>query len=309
MRAIAEEVLRVVEPMAIEASLQAERRHMENQGERQRIAELELQQARYEGSLAERRYAACDPDNRLIAAQLEKSWEAALRRVAACEARLEAMRMPDPTGVMPDFTGLADDLKAAWNAPSVSMRARQRLLRALVTDIIADVDEAAREVVLTIHWRGGQHSQLRVRKPKTGEHGCRTPEAALAVMRSMASRWSDEDIATSLNRMGMPTGQGKTWTAHRVSSVRRVNGIHAYRSAEKTGEWLTMTEAAIKLGVTNHKIRRLIKDRVLSAEQVVPGAPYQIRACDLDDERVTAALGRKGRPCRVDLQNQIPMFP
>lgn len=65
--------------------------------------------------------------------------------------------------------------------------ARQRLLRALVTDIIADVDEVAREVILTIHWRGGQHSQLRVRKPKSGEHGCRTREEALAVMRSMAT--------------------------------------------------------------------------------------------------------------------------
>jgi excisionase family DNA binding protein len=306
--AIAEEILRVVEPMAIEAALEAERRYMENQVERQRMAELELQQARYEASLAERRYAACDPDNRLIAAQLEKSWEAALQRVAACEARLEAMRMPDPTAVAPDFAGLADDLETAWNAPGVSMRARQRLLRALVTDIIADVDEAAREVILTIHWRGGQHSQLRVRKPKSGEHGCRTPQAALAVMRSMASRWSDEDIAASLNRMGMPTGQGKTWTAHRVSSVRRVNGIHAYRSAEKSGEWLTMSEAASKLGVTHHRIRRLIKDRVLPAEQVVPGAPYQIRACDLEDQRVTAALGRKGRPCRINLENQLAMF-
>jgi hypothetical protein len=58
--------------------------------------------------------------------------------------------------------------------------------------------------------RGGQHSQLRVRKPKSGEHGCRTPEEALAVMRTMATRWSDEDIAASLKRMGMPTGQGKT---------------------------------------------------------------------------------------------------
>jgi len=306
--AIAEEILRVVEPMAIEAALEAERRYMENQVERQRMAELELQQARYEASLAERRYAACDPDNRLIAAQLEKSWEAALQRVAACEARLEAVRMPDPTAVAPDFAGLADDLETAWNAPGVSMRARQRLLRALVTDIIADVDEAAREVILTIHWRGGQHSQLRVRKPQSGEHGCRTPQAALAVMRSMASRWSDEDIAASLNRMGMPTGQGKTWTAHRVSSVRRVNGIHAYRSAEKNGEWLTMSEAASKLGVTHHRIRRLIKDRVLPAEQVVPGAPYQIRACDLEDQRVTAALGRKGRPCRINLENQLAMF-
>ena len=189
------------------------------------------------------------------------------------------------------------------------MHTRQRLLRALVTDIIADVDDATREIVLTIHWRGGQHSQLRVRKPRSGEHGCRTPDAALAVMRSMATRWSDADIAATLNRMGMPTGQGKTWTAHRVSSVRRVNGIHAYRSAEKNGEWLTMSEAAAMLRVTNHRIRRLISDGILSAEQVVPGAPYQIRAADLQDERVIAAIARTDRPCRVVPENQLPMFP
>ena len=133
------------------------------------------------------------------------------------------------------------------------MRSRQQLLRALVTDIIADIDEDAREVILTVHWRGGQHSQLRVRKPKSGEHGCRTPEDALAVMRSMAARWSDADIAASLNRMGMRTGQGKSWTAHRVSSLRRVHGIRAYRSAEKNGEWLTLSEAAAKLGVSHHR--------------------------------------------------------
>ena len=306
--AIARELLRAVEPMAIEAALEAERRYMEGRGEQQRIVELELQQAQYEASLAERRYVACDPDNRLIAAQLEKHWEAALRRVEVCQARLVAVRTPDPAAASPDFAGLADDLDAAWNAPCVTLRTRQRLLRALVTDIIADVDEAAREAVLTIHWRGGQHSQLRVRKPKSGEHGCRSPEEALAVMRSMASRWSDQDIAASLNRMGMPTGQGKTWTAHRVSSVRRVRGIHAYRSAEKNGEWVTMSEAATALGVTHHRIRRLIKDGILAADQVVPGAPYQIRASDLQDERVIAAIGRTGRPCRIDLENQLPMF-
>jgi excisionase family DNA binding protein len=306
--AVARELLRAVEPMAVEAAREAERLHVESRDEQQRIVELELQQARYEASLAERRYAACDPDNRLIAAQLEKSWEAALRRVETCEAQLQAGRTPDPAAIVPNFAGLADDLEAAWNAPGVSMRARQRLLRALVTDIIADIDEAAREVVLTVHWRGGQHSQLRVRKLKSGEHGCRTPEDALAVMRSMASRWSDEDIAASLNRMRMPTGQGKTWTAHRVSSLRRVHGIRAYRSAEKNGEWLTMTEAAKLLGVNNHAIRRLIKDGILAAEQVVPGAPYQIRATDLRNESVTTVLARKGRPCRANVENQLPMF-
>jgi DNA invertase Pin-like site-specific DNA recombinase len=307
--AIARELLRAVEPIAIEAALEAERMHMESQDEQRRIIDLELQQARYEASLAERRYAACDPDNRLIAAQLEKSWEAALRRVEAYRARLEVAKASEPAAAAPDFAGLADDLNVAWNAPNVAMRARQQLLRVLVADIIADVDEAAREVILTIHWRGGQHSHLRLRKPRSGEHGCRTPDEAMAVIRSMAGRWSDEHIAASLNRMGMRTGQGKTWTAHRVGSLRRVHGIHGYLSAEKNGEWLTMSEAAKLLGVTHHAIRRAIKAGVLPSVQVVPDAPHQIRASDLQTQSVVAAIARKNRPCRMKSENQFPMFP
>src|SRR5579862_769799 len=306
--AIGRELLLAVEPMAIEAAFEAERMHREQQEDQQRIRDLEMQQARYDASLAERRYAACDPDNRLIAAQLEKNWELALRRVRDLEAQRPAEKQ-ETVEVNPGaFADLADNLSAAWHAPGVTMRARQQLLRTLITDIIVDVDDHAREVILTIHWRGGQHSEVRVRKPRSGEHGCATTEDALAVMRSMAGRWSDEHIAASLNRMGLPTGQGKTWTAHRVSSVRRVRGIHAYRSAEKDGEWLTLTEAAKVLGVTNHTLRRLIKSGVLPAVQVVPGAPYQIRADDLASESVKSAMARKGRPCRITDDNTIPMF-
>ncbi len=307
--AVAGELLRALEPLAIEAAREAERSSMEAEAERLRMFELELQQARYEASLGERRYAACDPDNRLIAAQLERSWEAALRRVEACQARLDAARAPSTAADAPDFAGLTQDLSAAWSAPGTTTRTRQRLVRALIREIIADVDEATREVVLVIHWRGGQHSELRVRKPKTGEHGCRTPDEALAVMRSMAARWSDEDIAASLNRMGMRTGQGKSWTAKRVSSLRRVHGIHAYRSAEKDGEWLTMSEAAASLGVTAHAIRRLIEDGVVPAEQVVPDAPWQIRAADLQNPHVVEALAARRSPRRADRQNELPIFP
>jgi excisionase family DNA binding protein len=306
--AVARELLRAVEPMAIEAAFEAERMHRERQEDQRHILDLEMRQARYEASLAERRYAACDPDNRLIAAQLERNWEVALRRVQDLEARQPAER-PSDIKVDPDtFANLADNLSAAWNAPDVTMRARQQLLRTLIADIIVDIDDEVRDVVLTIHWRGGRHSELRVRKLRTGEHGCATTEDALAVMRSMAGRWSDEHIAASLNRMGMPTGQGKTWTAHRVASVRRVRGIHAYRSAEKDGAWLTMTEAAVALGVTNHAIRRLIKAGILPAEQVVPGAPYQIRANDLVLPPVKSAVARKGRPCRIADAGTLPMF-
>ena len=306
---IAAEMLRAVAPMAIAAAEEADRMLRDEDQDRRRIAELELQQAQYDASLAERRYAACDPDNRLIAAQLEKAWETALQRVELCRDRLDRMQISDADDVRPDFTGLADDLSVAWKAPRTTMRTRQRLVRALITEIIVDIDDAAGEIVLVIHWKGGQHSELRVRKPRTGEHGCSTPEQALAVIRSMAGRWSDQDIAASLNRMGMPTGQGKTWTAHRVSSLRRVRGIHGYRSAEKNGEWLTLRDAAAKLGVSHHQIRKLIKAGILNSEQIMPDAPHQIRAADLASEQVVAALKQKGRPCRVDSERQSLMFP
>jgi excisionase family DNA binding protein len=306
--AVGRELLRAVEPIAVEAALHAEHQYMQQQNEQRRMVELELQQARYNASLAERRYAACDPDNRLIAAQLEKSWEATLQRVQDFEARLAACEREQAAAPTPDFTGIAEDLEAAWNGAAVTMRARQQLVRTLISDIIVRYEASSGEIVLVIHWRGGQHSELRVRKPKSGEHGCRTSEEAVAVIRSMATRWSDEDVAATLNRMGLPTGQGKTWTAHRVGSLRRVRGIHAFKSAEKNGEWLTMREAAAKLGVSHHQIRRLIKEGALAAEQVVPDAPYQIRASDLGEERVTLALARKGRPCRVISENQTSMF-
>lgn len=306
--AVARELLRAVEPLAIEAAFEAERMHRERQDDQRQILDLELQQARYEANLAERRYAACDPDNRLIAAQLEKNWEICLRRVRDLETRQPAESSSTIEVDPGAFANMAENLTAAWNAPDVTMRARQQLLRTLIADIIVDVDETVRDVVLTIHWRGGQHSELRVRKPKTGEHGCATTDDALAVMRSMAGRWSDEHIAASLNRMGIPTGQGKTWTAKRVSSVRRVRNIHAYLSAEKGGEWLTMLEAAKTLGVTNHTIRRLIKSNILPAIQVVPGAPYQIRTSDLATDAVKTAIARKGRPCRTVDADTLPMF-
>ena len=233
--AIAKELLRAVEPMAIEAALEAERMQRERQDEQQRLLALELQQARYEATLAERRYAACDPDNRLIAAQLEKNWEVALCRVQDLQAR-QSRGQQETVAIDPGaFDDLAERLSEAWHATGVTMRARQQLLRSLIVDIVADVDDEAREVVLTIHWRGGQHSELRVKKPQAGEHGCATTEDALAVMRTMAGR-GGRGVAQPDGHADRPR-QDLDCEAGR--SVRRVRNIHAYQSATKAANGLT----------------------------------------------------------------------
>ena len=138
--AFARELMRAVAPMAVEAAQLAEQRKMERQAEHLRLLELELQQARYDASLAERRYVACDPDNRLIAATLETNWETALRGVRDCEGRLDQTTVSAPAPVMPDLRAIGEDLEAAWKNTGVTMRCRQQLVRALVNEITVDID-------------------------------------------------------------------------------------------------------------------------------------------------------------------------
>lgn len=86
------------------------------------------------------------------------------------------------------------------------------------------------------------------------------------------------------------------------------SGLCLYRSAEKNGEWLTLTEAAKKLGVTAHRVRRLIKEGVLPTQQVVPDAPHQIPATDLEKDEVTQFPRHRG-PCRIKMENPKSLFP
>ena len=70
-----------------------------------------------------------------------------------------------------------------------------------------------------------------------------------------------------------------------------------------------MRDAARTLGVSSYLIRRLIKSGLPPAVQIVPDAPYQIRSSDLHSEAVSAAITRKGRPCREKSVDTLPMFP
>jgi hypothetical protein len=93
---------------------------------------------------------------------------------------------------------------------------KQRIIRILIQEIVVDVDEGTQEVVLVIHWVGGRHSELRVPKLKTGQHGRCTKIEAVAIVRQMAASYSDEEIALTLNRLRLRTGAGNTWSEERV---------------------------------------------------------------------------------------------
>ena len=167
---VAQMLLEAVQPLAIEAAFVAQKQATLLEDERRRALELELEQASYSARIAQRRYEAVDPDNRLVASELEARWNHTLEHLRECEERCNAQSATGPSVSSDELLRLADDLEGAWSEPGTTMQLKQRLVRTLVEEIIVDVDDATREVVLVIHWKGGSHSEHRVRKPRTGEH-------------------------------------------------------------------------------------------------------------------------------------------
>jgi len=300
-QAIAEEILQAVEGNAIEAALEAATRMAEQRNQQRRALTLELEQAQYEARLAARRYETVDPDNRLVAAELEARWNTALRRVGEVEGRLRQIEAAnESTGRIPDketLLSLAQNLPAIWHAETTDMRLKQRIARILIREIVADVDDQASEIVLVIHWTGGRHSEMRVKKNQTGHHSRCTSLEAIEIIRRMAGRYPDDQIAATLNRLGLKTGSGNTWVELRVRTARSYHELPSY-DPQLRQNILTLEEASERLGVSHKIVRRLIDSKIIAATQVVPWAPWEIPAEAIQSEQVLreiAAVKRGGR--------------
>jgi DNA invertase Pin-like site-specific DNA recombinase len=221
--AVTNEVLRAIEGHAIEAACEAAEQLQRQRQELRKAIELELEQARYEAGLAARRYEAVDPDKRLVAAELEARWNEALQKIQDLENKLNEFDHNTQSVPLPDkrvLLSLAQDLPSVWNAPSTDMRVKQKIVRILIQEIVADVDDNSKEIVLLIHWAGGRHSELRIKKSETGKHSNCTSLDAIEVIRQMAGQFADEQIASTLNRLRLRTGADNPWNENRVYSVR-----------------------------------------------------------------------------------------
>jgi DNA invertase Pin-like site-specific DNA recombinase len=300
-QAVSAEILQVAQPIAINAALQAAQQIAQQHGERTHALQLELEQARYEARLAARRYESADPENRLVTSELEARWNVTLLRVRELESRLDQVQHESaatPAIDKAELFRLAEDLPNVWNSPASDPSLKQRIIRILVREIIADVDEHAQEIVLIVHWMGGRHSELRVPKVKTGRHGRCTKAEAVDIVRQMAASYTDEEIAFTLNRLRLKTGVGNTWNEIRVRSLRWHLKLPTRQALQQESS-LNLQQAATSLGVSATLVRSLIQRKALPATQIVPGAPWQIAAKDVaSPEVVRTAMTLKNRENR-----------
>jgi hypothetical protein len=257
--------------------------------ERRLQLENALEQARFEAARAYRQYDASDPENRLVAAELERRWNERLVAVRTLQeeiSQLEADQKPVIASADRErLLLLGEDLARAWNNPEVTNETRKKIVRLLITEIVVDITEST--IHLIIHWQGGDHTRLEVRKNRAGQTRWSTGDDVIGLIEAMARQMPDKSIAAVLNRSGKQTGRGNSWTRMRVCSVRSQKGIAPYQEGERKvrGE-VTLNEAADILAVSPSTVSRMIGNGLLPAQQLCKGAPWIIQEATLHTEQV-----------------------
>ena len=302
-RLISEQALECVKPLALQASLQAIESLQGARDERLHHKELALQQARYEVTHAQHQYDAVDPSNRLVAAELERRWNEALKLKSQIEEELAALQRqqcdPLSDATREELLALGHDVRRLWDHPKSPPEFKKRVLRTVLKEIIASSDGDT--VRLVLHWQGGDHTELTLQKTRRGCHRYITDTDTFDLIRLLARIQPDSMIASILNRVGRPTAHGQSWNSKRVCATRNHHAIEVYREGEREarGE-LTVSEVATLLGVTDTTVLRMIRLKRLPATQVCANAPWVLLKADVAKFLATFHHGETPQTCNPD---------
>ena len=258
-----------------------------------------------------RQYDAVDPDNRLVAGELERRWNETLLAVRQLEDQVEALqnqKQPAPSDAERErLLQLGADLELAWSHPAATTATRKRIVRAVLHELVVRLEDG--HVALVLHWQGGDHTQLKVKKNTVGKHRWTLDEETEDLIRGLARLLPDKAIAALLNRSGRLTGRSNSWTQSRVCTFRNQHDIAVYRDGERAerGE-LTLEEAAASLGVSPMTVLRMIRSGVIEGHHLCKGAPWVIAEQSVENAKLHPLQHCGQRPLTENPDQKVLAF-
>jgi DNA invertase Pin-like site-specific DNA recombinase len=319
--AVARLFLETVQPPEIELGLAVTREVERQAQEVERQWKLRLESARYETQLAERRYKAVDPDNRVVARTLEREWNEKLGEVEQLESEHQQVRRRQKLELTSEdrtrLLALAKDLSSVWHAPSTTNAERKNLLRTVVREVaLSPIEVPERGTHIQVLWQTGTCSDLTlVRRPSYAR--ATPPETIQLIGTLVAQKRSDKQIAAELNQRGLLSGVKRAWDKQAVRWVRRRYGIRRQlagrrrgrpRQPERRADGLYSTHGvAALLNVTEAAVRSWVqKGRLRCAEGGGrPGRPQWFRLDRSTIKRLRASKAREITPAGTELPAHI----
>jgi DNA invertase Pin-like site-specific DNA recombinase len=242
---VTRQILIALEPAALEFSVAAAD---QIEAERQRLDEQQRQsveRASYEAERAWRQYTAVEPENRLVARDLERRWEAALSEQRRAEEALTRFRAAQPTRLSAaereQICALAACMPTLWNAETTKPSDRQTIARQLIDRVAVRVINRTERVDVTIHWAGGYHSCHELLRPVASYRNLQEGDRVLTRVIELKQRGLPHaEVARCLNAEGLRAAQGGSFTIPMVTFLcrrARNQGRLAPHPALKGGYW------------------------------------------------------------------------
>ena len=303
-RRMGQELLRVISPLGVNASLRA-LEELSAGDAAQRIAlSSKLEQMEYEAKKAFEQYDAVDARNRLVASELERRWNEKLEEIENTKQRLASLN-GKRYSLSPEedarIMAMGENFTEIWQSDRCPPALKKMIFRTVVEEIVVRTDAEKKTLEFTVHWKGGTHTRLTMERPRSATD-CATSVEALDVIRRMAVRHGDDQIASVLNRLGYSTGKSKRWNQIRVATARRNHAIAGQRRALPDPDRVSLNEAARICGVSSSTIARLVEAGLLKSKQVTPRAPWEICRADLDTEPVQNIVEKLRRTGKLILK-------
>jgi len=183
--------------------------------------QLRIERAGYEADLAQRRYSAVDPDNRLVARNLQRDWNQKLVEEERLEREYATTPRPTRLIASPEkrtqILGLSQDFRAIWEASTTTNAERKQLLRFLIENVT--LTQGKDTIHIGVRWQTGALSELKIPRLNTIYATQRTSAVVIKRIQELVPTHTDHQIATILNQEGLTTGAGQAFTK---TSVRRV---------------------------------------------------------------------------------------
>lgn len=270
-RAVEQLVIAALTPCAVEMAVAVQQQLLAQgaEADQQRMAHVERLQ--YEAELARRRYMKVDPDNRLVADQLEAEWNAALRAVTEARDTAERARQQDRLTLsdreQEALRALATDFPRVWRDPRTPLREKKRMLRLLVEDVT--LTRADVSITMQVRFCGGAHRTLELPMPRAGGWETRATAAeVIRVIDQLLEAHMEHDVAEILNQRGIPDRLGERFTAAMVCKLRRNHGLRSYAERLRAQGLVTAEELAERLSIAPTTVR------LWRAQGKLVGVPY-----------------------------------
>ncbi|MFG6665248.1 hypothetical protein ACGYKB_18505 [Sulfitobacter sp. 916] len=213
---------------------------------------------------------------------------------------------------MGDLAALGTNLEHVWWAPSTDVKLKKRIVRTVIREVVADLDNETSEIVLLIHWAGGAHTEIRLPKRRRGQRNATSLDIVEAV-RQLAQIVSDDVIAGFLNRNGLVTGNGNRWTKERVTALRSYRKIPVFKpDPDDHNPWLNLSSAAKLLGLAPRTLRLAAEAGEIEAKHPLADGPWVFERTELLKPAAQKLKNRARQTSKhptVPHQDQQNLFP